>query len=237
MKKGLLQIIATPIGNLQDISLRAIEAMKSSDLILCENPKHSRRLLDTHLITVRTAPLFSSVREEGFEWIMDILREGGVVSYISDAGTPGISDPGSRLVRRVREDGIQITPIPGPSALSAMLSISGCQVNPCIFLGFLSEKKGKKQRELEQFKEIECVLVFYESVHRIRASLQLVREIYPNDEIMIGRELTKSFEEIILWKPGELLPNFIEKGEFVVLINNRSKKMTKAISDSSDVFV
>lgn len=237
MKSGILQIVATPIGNLQDMSQRGVEALKSSDLILCENPGHSRKLLDLYQISVRTSPLFASVREEGFDWIIEVLKKGGIVSYISDAGTPGISDPGSRLVRKVRDEGFRITPIPGPSALSAILSVSGCQVNPCIFLGFLSEKKAKKQKELGQFIEIECILVFYESVHRIRASLELARTLYPSSEILVGRELTKSFEELVLWKPGEMLPGFVEKGEFVVLINNRSKKMTKAISDSTDIFV
>lgn len=233
---GLLQIVATPIGNLGDTSQRAIDALKNSILILCENTSHSRKLLEFYDIRVKTSPLYASTREEGFDWILELLQKGGVVSYISDAGTPGISDPGSRLVRRAREAGIRITPIPGPSALSAILSVSGSQVNPTVFLGFLSEKKAKKAKELEQFTQIECLIVYYESVHRIRATLELTRNIFPGAEILIGRELTKNFEEILFWSSDREMPKLTEKGEFVVLINNRFKKMTKAILDSTDTF-
>ena len=226
---GSLYIVSTPIGNLSDITLRALEVLKSSDLILCENPNVSKKLLNHYEISTRLSPLFASTREEGFQWILKFLSEGNSISYISDAGTPGISDPGSRLVRAVREEGFQIIPIPGVSALSTILSISGSQVNPSVFMGFLSEKKGKKQKELESFQNFEGLIVFYESVHRIKASLDLCRIVFPRSEIIIGRELTKNFEEIIVWNEQNYeKPAFLEKGEFVVLINNRMKKMAKA---------
>ncbi len=235
--RGSLYIVATPIGNLEDITFRAVEILKNSELILCENTSNSKKMLFRYQIETRTAPLYASTRETGFDWIFEILDKGKNISYISDAGTPGISDPGSRLVREARERGFQSIPIPGASALSAILSVSGSQTNPTVFLGFLSEKKGKKQKDLEEFSTKECLIVYYESVYKIRETLRMTREIYPHSEILIGRELTKVFEEIIVWNPnsGEP-PQFKEKGEFVILINNHLKKMAKANSISTDIF-
>lgn len=234
-KEGILYIVATPIGNLDDITFRAVDTLKKSDLILCENPNNSKKLLSHYGILTKTAPLYASTREEGFDWILESLKKGGVLSYISDAGTPGISDPGSRLVRMVRDNGFSVSPIPGPSALSAILSVSGAQTNPTIFLGFLSEKKGKKRKELEAFQKEDCLLVFYESVYKIKETLLLARTLFPEAEILVGREVTKLYEEWILWKE-ESIPDFKEKGEFVVLINTHLKKMAKANSNPSDIF-
>ena len=234
-KEGKLYIVATPIGNLEDITFRAIDTLKKSDLILCENPYNSRKLLSHYGISSKTAPLFASTREEGFDWILESLEKGSILSYISDAGTPGISDPGSRLVRLVREKGYHVSPVPGPSALSAILSVSGAQTNPTIFLGFLSEKKGKKKKELEAFRKEDCLLVFYESVYKVRETLLLVRSLFPEAEILVGREITKLYEDWIVWKGGEI-PTLKEKGEFVVLINTHLKKMAKANSNPSDIF-
>ncbi len=237
IEKGKLYIVATPIGNLEDITFRAVEVLKSSELILCENPNNSKKLLFRYQIDTKTAPLYASTRETGFDWIFELMAKGNTISYISDAGTPGISDPGSRLVREARERGFVAVPIPGASALSAILSVCGSQTNPTIFLGFLSEKKGKKQKDLEEFAEKECLLVFYESVYKIKETLRMTREIYPSSEILIGRELTKAFEEILVWNPSSPEPpQFKEKGEFVVLINNHIKKMAKANSISTDIF-
>ena len=235
--RGSLYIVATPIGNLEDITFRAVEILKNSELILCENTSNSKKMLFRYQIETRTAPLYASTRETGFDWIFEILDKGKNISYISDAGTPGISDPGSRLVREARERGFQSIPIPGASALSAILSVSGSQTNPTVFLGFLSEKKGKKQKDLQEFSTKECLIVYYESVYKIRETLRMTREIYPHSEILIGRELTKVFEEILVWNPnsGEP-PQFKEKGEFVILINNHLKKMAKANSISTDIF-
>jgi 16S rRNA (cytidine1402-2'-O)-methyltransferase len=234
---GVLQIVATPIGNLEDITFRAVDSLKKSDLILCENPNNSKKLLSHYGIQCKTAPLFSSTREEGFDWILEALKKGNTLSYISDAGTPGVSDPGSRLVRIVRENGYRIIPIPGPSALSTILSVCGAQTNPTVFLGFLSEKKGKKQKELEEFQREDTLLVFYESVYKIKDTLVMARSVFPEAEILIGRELTKTFEELIVWKDNSTpIPSFKEKGEFVVLINTHFKKMAKANSVRSDIF-
>jgi 16S rRNA (cytidine1402-2'-O)-methyltransferase len=235
--KGSLYIVATPIGNLEDMTFRAVEVLKNSELILCENPNNSKKMLFRYQIESRTAPLYASTRDTGFNWIFEILEKGKNISYISDAGTPGISDPGSRLVREARERGFQSIPIPGASALSAILSVCGSQTNPTVFLGFLAEKKGKKQKDLEEFAGKECLVVYYESVYKIKETLRMTREIYPHSEILIGRELTKAFEEILVWNPeAKEPPVFKEKGEFVVLINNHIKKMAKANSITTDIF-
>ncbi|MCE9501392.1 MAG: rRNA (cytidine-2'-O-)-methyltransferase, partial [Leptospira sp.] len=160
----------------------------------------------------------------------------GSVSLISDAGTPGISDPGSRFVRFIRSQELPIIPIPGPSTLSAILSVSGFQANPSIFLGFLSEKKGKKEKELQKYTDFEGIIVFFESVHRIGHTLDLVKNIYPDSGILIGRELTKLHEELVYIPAGKLInpDNIMKKGEFVVLINNHSKKNSKDILRLTD---
>ncbi|MCB1143163.1 MAG: 16S rRNA (cytidine(1402)-2'-O)-methyltransferase [Leptospiraceae bacterium] len=224
---GKLYIVGTPIGNLEDMSFRAVSILKESDLILCENPKNSKKLLQKYEIETSYQPLYASTREEGFDWILKKLSSGESISYISDAGTPGISDPGNRLVRYVRSHGFSVVPIPGVSALSTILSVSGAQNTPSLFLGFPGEKKSKTKKKLEEWKAFEGVLIFYESVHRIQDTLDIAREIFPGAEILVGRELTKIYEEMILWRPGEEKPKFSVKGEFTVLINNFEKKIAK----------
>ena len=139
MQTGSLYLVATPIGNLEDITLRTIRILKEVDQILCENSKNSYKLLQNYEIKTPSKTLFSG-QANSFKWIVDEMKSGKSFAYISDAGTPGISDPGAGLVRSVRKEGFPIIPIPGPSALGAILSVSGFQTNPTFFLGFLSEK-------------------------------------------------------------------------------------------------
>ncbi|MBF3317553.1 rRNA small subunit methyltransferase 1, partial [Leptospira borgpetersenii serovar Hardjo-bovis] len=157
------------------------------------------------------------------------LKEGKTFALVSDAGTPGISDPGSHLIRVVREKGFKISPIPGPSALTALLGISGWQANPFLFLGFLSEKKGKKRNQLYEWKEFEGLIMIFESVHRIEDTLNSIQEVFSDCEFLIGREMTKIHEEILHFSPfaTEKSKEFASKGEFVVLINTNRKKMLK----------
>ncbi|MBK8393913.1 MAG: 16S rRNA (cytidine(1402)-2'-O)-methyltransferase [Leptospiraceae bacterium] len=231
---GSLFIVATPIGNLEDITLRAIRILKEVDLILCENAKNSYRLLQHLEIKTPSKTLFAG-QENSYKWILDDLREGKNFAYISDAGTPGVSDPGAGLVRFARKEGIFAIPIPGPSALAAILSVSGFQTNPTFFLGFLSEKINRKKLELEEYISKEGLIVFYESVYKIKATLEIIKDIFPGTEVLVGRELTKAHEEIILYKAEEITPeNIYPKGEFVVLINNYRKKIAKENASSTD---
>jgi 16S rRNA (cytidine1402-2'-O)-methyltransferase len=225
--KGSFFVVATPIGNLGDMTYRAVQTLKDSHLILCENAKNSRKLLEHYEIKTPYESLHRVREKQDHLWIANILEGGNHISYISDAGTPGVSDPGSSLVRYLRQNGHDVVPIPGPSALSAILSISGAQVNPTSFLGFLSEKSSRKERELELYASQDSLIVFFESVHKILGTLEIARRVFPHAEILIGRELTKLHEEVILWSPGTDLPKFEKKGEFVVLINNHLKKIAK----------
>jgi len=232
-KDSGLFVVSTPIGNLKDITFRAIEVLKNSEFILAENPSKSIRLLQHYEIKTPIRSVPRVVSDTTCKWIVEILRDEKSVSLISDAGTPGISDPGSGLVRFIRNLGLLIVPVPGPSALSAILSISGFQATPTIFLGFLSEKKGKKERELEKYRDFEGEIVFFESVHRIAHTLELIKSLFPDSGILIGRELTKLHEEIRLLPAGKDInpENIVKKGEFVILINNHTKKILKTYSD------
>lgn len=233
-ERGTLFIVATPIGNLEDITLRAIRILNEVDLILCENAKNSYRLLQHLAIKTPSKTLFAG-QENSFKWIIDDLKSGKNFAYISDAGTPGISDPGAGLVRQARKEGISIVPIPGPSALSAILSVCGFQVNPTFFLGFLSEKPNRKRLELEEYVEKEGLIVFYESVYKVKTTIGIVRELFPGTEVLVGREITKAHEEIKLYKSEEITQDSIyPKGEFVILINNYKKKIAKEKASSTD---
>lgn len=231
---GTLYIVATPIGNLSDITYRAVECLKESELILCENSGYSKKLLSHYQIQSQTESLHKVRENQDYTWIVHLLEKGKIISYISDAGTPGISDPGAGLVRYIRQKGLPVVPIPGPSAMTCILSVAGAQSNPTHFLGFLSEKSAKKERELRPYTNEDCLVVFYESVHKIEKTLLLVRDIFPGSEILIGRELTKLHEEVVVWSPGENLPKFEKRGEFVVLINNYLKKIAKEGNFSTD---
>jgi 16S rRNA (cytidine1402-2'-O)-methyltransferase len=231
---GKLYIVSTPIGNLEDITYRAISTLKNSFKILSENSKNSKKLLEKYEIQTPCSTLFASTKSEDMHWILESIQDGNDISYISDAGTPGISDPGNKLVRFLRSSSIQIVPIPGPSTLSTLLSVSGSQNTPCVFLGFLNEKKAKRRKELEEWASKDTVLVYFESVHRIFETLDITREVFPKAEILIGRELTKIYESLIVWKPDSPKPSFPLKGEFAVLINNFEKKIAKEILNIDD---
>lgn len=232
---GKLYVVATPIGNVGDITDRAKETLNRVDAILCESASETRKLLQKLGISKQTWPLYKDSSETPYHSLLTGLAEGKSFALVSDAGTPGISDPGSHIVRVAREKGFTIVPIPGASALSAILSVSGFQVNPTLFLGFLSEKPSKKRKELEGAEKIDGLIVFYESVHKLPRLYPLLTEIFPHSEVLMGRELTKSFEELRYYPNPKALqenpPN--AKGEFVFLINHR-KKTLKGISEDTD---
>lgn len=230
---GNFYLVATPIGNLEDITLRALRILREVDLILCENHQNSAKLLKHHEIHTPNKNLYGFQQGE-YPWILEKLKAGENIAFITDAGTPGISDPGSNLVRYLRSNSIEIQSIPGPNALGMILSLSGAQANPSIFLGFLPEKSGKKMNTLLKYANEECLVIYYESVHRIKKSLEITRNAFPGAEIIIGRELTKLHEELIFIRPKDEIPNFTEKGEFVVLINNHTKKIAKEVSEFTD---
>ena len=223
-----LFIVATPIGNLEDITLRALRVLKEADVILCEDTRQTKKLLERHEIKNKQLTTHNE-RQSGvaMEKILGWLEEGKNLALVTDAGTPGISDPGARLVAKVREhfgDSVSIVPIPGPSAVIAALSASGFQADNFLFLGFLPHKKGRETL----FKEIAAskhTVVFYESPHRILKTLETLAKHLGGRHIVAARELPKLYEEFRFGTAEELARHFGEsgaaRGEFVVLIDAR----------------
>lgn len=214
MGKGNLYIIATPIGNLKDITFRAVEALKAVDVVLCEDTRESKKLLDAYNIDKK---MISLHQHSSIEKIEALLTEFGNIGYVSDAGTPGISDPGNKIVEKAVELGKNIVPIPGACAIIAALSISGFPTDKFLFLGFIPHKG--KQKVFEMIKNFKHTTIFYESVHRILKTLNEMKKVLePEREIVVARELTKKFETIYRGKIANIIPAIKEKGEFVVVV-------------------
>lgn len=215
-----LYVAATPIGNLRDITLRVLDALQTADLILAEDTRKTGLLLK-HFGIAKPLKSFRIHRlREDIDFALSELQAGKAVVFVTDAGTPGISDPVSHLVREIRQraPAIPVIPLPGASAMTAALSVSGWQANPTIFAGFLSPKPGKRRKSLEQMVEFDGVIVLYESVHRIDRLLGEILEILPDRPVLVGREITKMHEQFIEIPPGGPVPDFVKKGEFTVLI-------------------
>jgi conserved hypothetical protein TIGR00096 len=215
---GKLFVVATPIGNLEDITLRAIRTLKECDFILCEDTRRAKILLNHYGIEKPLISYFEGNEEKRIPEVIDLLREGKNIALISDAGTPLISDPGYRLVKRCREEGIDVLPVPGPSAVIAALSVSGLETDRFMFLGFPPQKIGKRRKLLEEIKDFEGSLVFYLSPYDIKEFLEEVLEILGDRRVCICREMTKFFEEYLCGKLSEVKDKVKEKGEFVVVV-------------------
>lgn len=217
----MLYIVATPIGNLKDISLRAIEVLKSVDLIACEDTRHTRILLQHYGITTPTTSYFQHNRITKGRYLLKLLKEGKAAALVSDAGMPGILDPGYHIINLAIENNIEITVIPGPSALINALVLSGKPAHKFIFEGFLPNRPVARQNRLKELAKLKYTVVFYESCHRILKTLQDIRDIFGDKEIVCSRELTKKFEEIKRGKAGDILDELKQqkvRGEFVVVV-------------------
>lgn len=221
--QGTLSIVATPIGNLEDITLRALRTLKEASVIYCEDTRVTKKLLGRYELTTPLRRLDANTEMKGAEEVMRRLAVGEQVAYCSDAGTPGICDPGYRLVAAVREAGFTIEAIPGPSALTTALSIAGVSADSFVFLGFLPHKKGRQTLLKAIAVEERETTVLYESSHRILKLLAELAAVIPLRKLTVVREVTKKFEEVQLGTPGELGTLFTEhaehtKGEFVIII-------------------
>lgn len=231
---GNLYIVATPIGNLEDISFRAIRILKEVDLIIAEDTRASFKLLNHYEIKNKIESFHQHSSEKKLLKLIEVLKNGKNLALISEAGTPNISDPGTKLISLIRKklsDEIKIIPIPGASALTCVLSVSPWPVDKFVFFGFLAHKKGR-QTQLKKIINLPCLVVLYESKHRLLKLLNELKQqgIEENKEIeiMLGRELTKKFEQIIIASPSELLEKFennanILKGEFVLILRINNK--------------
>ncbi|MBF0330391.1 MAG: 16S rRNA (cytidine(1402)-2'-O)-methyltransferase [Candidatus Omnitrophica bacterium] len=218
----MLYIVSTPIGNLKDITLRAIEVLKMVDLIAAEDTRHTKILCNEYGITAPLTSCFEHNEDFKAKHILTLLQEGKNVALVSDAGTPGVSDPGFRLVRLVKESGIPITVIPGACACIAALSLSGLPTDRFSFLGFMPVKPGARRKKIEEAARIGGTVIFYESPHRITKSLKEIEEVLGDPVVAVTREITKKFEERLEDKASVLLAHFTQhepRGEFVLLLN------------------
>lgn len=220
---GKLFVVATPIGNLKDITLRALDALKDADIIACEDTRITRRLLLEYNISTQVISYHQHSKLKRINEIIDFLTAGKNVALVSDAGTPAISDPGGKLVEQILQAGIRVVPLPGPSAVIALLSASGLASDNFEFLGFLPHKKGR-EKIFKKIAEENKTIVFYESVHRILKTLNSLKEGLDRErQVVVGRELTKHFEEIKRGNIQEIFSYYESnpekiKGEFVVAI-------------------
>lgn len=218
-----LYIVATPIGNLEDMTLRAIRILKEVSVVFCEDTRTSSKLFSHYGITTPRESFHAQSPLSKINRIIELLENGKDVALVSDAGTPGVSDPGSLLVSEVRNRcDAQISPIPGASALTAAISIAGVGLSDFVFLGFLPHKKGR-QTLFKEMAESERAYVFYESPHRILKTLESLKDI-KNKKVTVFRELTKIFEERVSGTPDEVLSYFTDfpdkvRGEFVVIVS------------------
>lgn len=218
---GKLYIVATPIGNLEDITLRAIETLKSVDLIAAEDTRHTKILLDCYAIKTQMTSYFEYNKMQKEDYLLKALKEGRSIALVSDSGTPGISDPGARIIRLCIENNIQVIPIPGPSAFLTALTASGKPTDKFSFEGFLSIKPIKRKNQLKKLKEEERTVILYESPHRIMKMLADILEVYGDVDIVLARELTKKFEEVRREKVSMSISHFTAhppKGEFIIII-------------------
>lgn len=217
----MLYIVSTPIGNLKDITLRAIETLKSVDLIAAEDTRHTRLLTQHYQIGTPLTSYFEHNKIAKGEYLLRLLKEGKNIALVSDAGTPGISDPGYQLIKTAQDNGIPMTIIPGPTALISALSLSGLPCDRFIFEGFLPVKSVARRKKLTQFHGEERTIIFYESPHRLVRALEDIREVLGDPCVVCLRELTKKFEEMRRGPASELVQHFTHtkpRGEFVLLL-------------------
>ncbi|MBU0998836.1 16S rRNA (cytidine(1402)-2'-O)-methyltransferase [Patescibacteria group bacterium] len=218
-------VIATPIGNLGDITFRAISILKSVDLILCEDTRETKKILDKYEISALTMSYHAHSKLAKVDKIFAFLKEGKDLALVSDAGTPGISDPGAMLVSKIKEhfnNQIKVIPIPGATALITALSASGLPTHEFTFLGFLPHKKGRETL-FKEIRDAKRTMVFYESPHRILKTLESLIKFCPDKKVCIARELTKIYEEFKTGTPLEILEYFNknpdkQRGEFVIIV-------------------
>lgn len=230
---GTLYIVATPIGNLDDITLRAINTLRDVPVVACEDTRHTQLLLNHLGITnKRLIACHSHNEAASSQGIVNLLLQGQDVAYCSDAGTPGVSDPGSRLVCAVRAAGLSIIPIPGPSALTTLISASGLQGKTFTFEGFLSPKPGRRRNRLSELLTRAEAFVIYESPFRIQKTLSDLQSLDDTRHIVLGREMTKAFEEFLFGTPSEVLAQLkVIKGEFALVVLPPDKNVPSEDND------
>jgi 16S rRNA (cytidine1402-2'-O)-methyltransferase len=223
LSPATLYLVATPIGNLEDITLRALRTLKECDVIAAEDTRRTGQLLKHFGISKPLLSYHQFNEAQRSQQLLERLQRGERIALVTDAGSPGISDPGERVVREAVKAGFRVEPVPGPSALIAALTASGLPTEEFHFVGFLPHKSGQRRTKLEALKGIPGTLVFYESPFRIEKLLTELHEVMPGHWVVLARELTKRFEEFLRGTPEELLAIFEKrafKGEFVVMVSS-----------------
>lgn len=232
---GTLYLVATPIGNLQDITFRAVETLKSVGIIACEDTRHTKKLLTHFEISGKLVSYHEHNEDERAEELVESLRKGISVAIVSDAGTPGISDPSFRIVTRAIETGIEVVPLPGAVAFVNAVAASGLATDSIFFGGFLPSKKGDRRRRLQECASISATLIFYESPRRIGGALADALEILGDRQAVVAREITKLHEEFARGRLSELHSKFSTavKGEIVLLIDRARETTTEVPKTAS----
>jgi 16S rRNA (cytidine1402-2'-O)-methyltransferase len=223
----MLYILSTPIGNLKDISLRAIETLKNVDLIIAEDTRRISNLLSKYEIKKRVTSYNDYTSEKKENKIISLIKEGNKIALVSDSGTPLISDPGYKILNNAIKNNIKISPIPGACAAITALSVSGCSVDKFTFIGFFPKKNNLKNKILKIILESDSTIIFYESPYRILKTLQLINELLPKRKICVAKELTKTFEEIYHGNVEyvvEKINNSVIKGEYTIVIDKKINK-------------
>ena len=239
---GTLYLVATPIGNLADITHRALDVLNKVALIACEDTRHTRKLLQHYGIDTRTISYHEHNEQDRARQLVELLREGKDVAIVSDAGTPAISDPGFRLVRAAIESEVTIVPVPGPSALISALTAAGLPTDEFYFAGFLPPRSNARRTKLSELKSIPATLIFYEAPHRLAETLKDAYETLGERKAVVARELTKLHEEIRRGRLSELAVHYSNeepRGEIVLLIDrnvldNDSRTTTESIASLVD---
>ncbi|HOG82197.1 MAG TPA: 16S rRNA (cytidine(1402)-2'-O)-methyltransferase [Smithellaceae bacterium] len=233
-KKGMLYMVATPIGNLEDITIRALRVLKEVDLIAAEDTRHSRILLSAYDIRTPLVSLHEHNERERSAMIVSKMESGMNVAYVSDAGTPCVSDPGYQLAAAALENGIRVVPVPGPSAAIAALSVCGFPADQFLFYGFLPPKSNSRRRFLESIRGEEQTLIFYESPARIAETMREIQDVLGDRQAVVARELTKVFEEIRRGWISDIaagLSGSKARGEFTIIVRGASREPVSMTDD------
>ena len=234
---GTLYLVSTPIGNLEDITHRAVRLLSEVDVIACEDTRHTRKLLNHYGINTKTVSYHEHNERERAAELLKLMESGADVAIVTDAGTPGISDPGFRLTRLAVDNGVRVVPVPGASALITALVASGMPTDEFFFGGFLPARSGARRTRLNELGSVPATLVFYEAPHRIAATLKDAHEVLGEREAVVARELTKMHEEIVRGRLSELAARFNSaesaRGEIVLIIDRTVIKTEVADNPSS----
>lgn len=234
---GTLYVVATPIGNLGDITYRAVQILKEVSLIACEDTRHTRKLLQHYGITTRTISYHEHNEQQRAHELLELVKKGDNIALVSDAGTPTVSDPGFRIIQAAAENGLNVVPVPGPSALIAALTVAGLPTDEFLFVGFLPAKAVARTNKLKQLGSVEATLIFYEAPHRLAATLKDAAAVLGDRSAVVARELTKMHEQIKRGRLSELAQHYASsenpRGEIVLLIDRHVIEPASAKSQSS----